>query len=208
MSYSSSNQPIRAPPLHSDYELIDGDPYFTRVISYFRPSDYLNWGAITAAFPLGMKLWEKIEPSDGRNMKPTPLSGTTIRVATLLGFAGGFCLAYVKSSQRFLGWRENEREVKMDRYEIKKKLSLGLLPYDEHLSTLDDRTKDVSNRNSQYSHTLFFLIPWLNTSHHPYHQVDLKKYYVDRKGEEEWGFKLKPLDEIYAKYGLKPYNQQ
>ena len=43
MSYTATNQPVRAPPLNSDYELIDGDPYFTRVVSYFRFSDYVNW---------------------------------------------------------------------------------------------------------------------------------------------------------------------
>lgn len=207
MSYSASNQPVRAPPVHSEYELIDGDPYFTRVISYFRPSDYVNWGLITASFPIGMKIWEKLEPSTGKGMKPSIVTGTTVRAATLLGFVGGFCLNYVRSSQRFLGWRENEREVKKDRYEIKKKLSLGQLPYNENLSKLDDRSKDISNRNSQYSHLLMFVIPWFNTSYHPYHQVDLKKYYVDREGEADWGFKLQPLDEIYAKYGLQ-YKQQ
>ena len=57
---------------------------------------------------------------------------------------------------------------------IKQKLSQGVLPYNEHLSKLDDRNKDISNRNSQYSHALLFVIPWFNTTYHPYHQVDLK----------------------------------
>ncbi|AOW31613.1 hypothetical protein MG5_06262, partial [Candida albicans P57072] len=203
MSYTATNQPVRAPPLNSDYELIDGDPYFTRVVSYFRFSDYVNWAVITASFPLGMKLWEKIVPSQGKGLKPSVVNPVTLRVSTLLGFFGGFCLNYVKSSQRFLGWRENSREVKLDRFEIKQKLSQGVLPYNEHLSKLDDRNKDISNRNSQYSHALLFVIPWFNTTYHPYHQVDLKKYYINREGEENWGFELKPLDEIYAKYGKK-----
>ncbi|CCG22964.1 hypothetical protein CORT_0D01160 [Candida orthopsilosis Co 90-125] len=198
MSYTPSNTPIRAAPISSDYELIDGDPYFSRVIRYFRPSDYLNWGISTAIVPLGINVWERLEPSLGKGMKPSPIAGTTYRAATAIGFVGGFFLAYVKTSQRFLGWKENSREVAKDRYEVKKLLSQGKLPYLENESTLDDRSKDVANRNSQYSSSFLFILPWFNLAYHPYHQVNLKKYYVDRPGEEEWGFKLKPLDEIYT----------
>ncbi|KAI5961907.1 NUXM [Candida pseudojiufengensis] len=203
MSYTQSNIPVRAPPIQSDYELIDGDPYFGRVVSYFRPSDYLKWGISTAIVPLGIQLWERLEPSLGKGMKPSPISGTTYRAATAIGFFGGFFLAYIHSSQRFLGWSENKREVTKDRYEIKKLLSQGKLPYHENESVLDDRNKDIANRNSQYSSTFLFIMPWFNLAYHPYHQVNLQRYYETRPGEENWGFNLKPLDEIYAKYEKK-----
>lgn len=90
MSYTPSNTPIRAAPISSDYELIDGDPYFSRVIRYFRPSDYLNWGISTAIVPLGINVWERLEPSLGKGMKPSPIAGTTYRAATAIGFVGGF----------------------------------------------------------------------------------------------------------------------
>ncbi|KAI3406940.2 NUXM [Candida oxycetoniae] len=199
MSYTATNTPVRALPLDSDYERIDGDPYFGRVVSYFRPSDYLNWAISTAIFPAGLKLWERIEPSGGSGSKPLRINGTTYRAAVAMGLVGGFFLAYVRSSQRFLGWRENASEVKRDRFEMKKLLSEGKLPFHEDKSALDDRNKDVANRNSQYSSSFLFILPWFNLAYHPYHQVNLEKYYIDRPGEEEWGFKLKPLDEIYQK---------
>ncbi|EDK47125.1 hypothetical protein PVL30_002402 [Lodderomyces elongisporus] len=198
MSYTASNRPVRSLPLDSDYELIDGDPYFGRVVRYFRPSDYLNWGIATAAFPLAIHFWEKVDPMNGRGAKPVKLPLGTYRYATIMGFFGGFYLSYIRSSQRFLGWRENEREVKKDRYEIKSLLAQGKMPYHENESALDDRLKDVANRNSQYSALMLWIIPWFNFAYHPYHQVNLEKYYVDRPGEEAWGFKLKPLSEIYG----------
>ncbi|RLV90551.1 hypothetical protein JA1_004501 [Spathaspora sp. JA1] len=203
MSYTATNEPVRNAPPVGDYELIDVDPYFTRVISYFRPSDYGAWGITTASFPLALYIWERLEPIEGPYKSPSKLPGGTLRAATLLGFVGGFYLAYARSSKRFLGWSENEREVKKDRYEIKKLLSQGKLPYFENESTLDDRLKDVANRNSQYSHVGLALLPWFNLAYHPYHGVDLNKYYINRPGEEEWNFQLKPLDEIKAKFAKK-----
>ncbi|KAG7663816.1 NUXM [[Candida] subhashii] len=200
MSYNANNIPIRSPAPYSDYELIDVDPHFFRVVGYFRPSDYGVWAASIAFFPAGLYVWERLEPVQGINKAPMKLPGSLLRQSLALGVIGGFFTAYIRSSKRFLGWTENAREVKMDRYEIKKALSEGRLPYHENLSRLDDRTKDVANRNSQYAFTLLAFIPWFNFAYHPYHGVDLNRYYVDRPGEEAWGFKLKPLDEIRAKY--------
>jgi len=200
MSYTNSNLPVRAEPPYSDYELIDVDPHFNRVVGYFRGSDIGIWAATTAAFPLALQVWEKLEPAEGAFKAPGKVPGGALRTATLLGFVGGFYLAYVRSSKRFLGWSENDREVKKDRYEIKKLLSQEKLPYHENESVLDDRLKDIANRNSQFSFTAFAILPWFNLAHHPYHGVNIQKYYVDRPGEEEWGFKLKPFDQIKAKY--------
>lgn len=200
MSYSKQYEPVRGEPPQSDYEIIDVDPHFNRVVSYFRPSDYAVWGLTAAAFPISLQVWERLEPMNGSFKAPTKIPGGTLRAATLLGFIGGFYLSYVNSSKRFLGWSENAREVKKDRYEIKKLLSQEKLPYHENESKLDDRLKDIANRNSQYSFTMLSVLPWFNFAHHPYHGVNIEKYYETRPGEEEWGFKLKPYDEIKAKY--------
>lgn len=205
MSYNEKYQPVRGQPPQADYEIIDVDPHFSRVISYFRGSDYLAWGASTVAFPIGLQAWERFEPSAGAFKAPGKVPAGALRAATLLGFVGGFYLAYVRSSKRFLGWEENAREVKKDRYEIKKLLSQEKLPYHENESVLNDRLKDISNRNSQYSFTTMAILPWFNFAYHPYHGVNIQKYYEVRPGEEEWGFNLKPYDEIRAKY-VKKYD--
>lgn len=200
MSYTPTNQPIRSDPPFSDYELIDVDPYFTRVVSYFRASDIGIWAGSAVAFPLALQAWERLEPMEGAFKAPGKIPAGALRTATLLGAVGGFYLAYVRSSKRFLGWSENEREVKKDRYEMKKLLSQGKLPYHENESVLDDRLKDIANRNSQFSFTTLAILPWFNLAYHPYHGVNLSKYYESRLGEEDWGFTMKPLDEIKAKY--------
>lgn len=196
MSYTTENHPVRAPNAVSDYELIDSDPHFSRVISYMRPLDLGVWAALTVAMPAALVAWEKLEPSAGQFKAPGKIPGGALRVTTLLGFFGGFYLAYIRSSKRFLGWLENNREVAKDRYEVKKLLSQGKNPYHTEKSNLDDRLKDTASKFSQYSFLNFAVVPWFNWAYHPYHGVDLNKYYEDRPGEEAWGFKLKPLSEI------------
>lgn len=203
MSYTATNQPVRSDAPLTDYELIDIDPHFKRVVGYFRSSDLGIWLGTTMAFPAALQLWERAEPSAGAFKAPGKVPGGALRTATLLGFIGGFYLAYVRSSKRFLGWSENSREVAKDRYEIKSLLNQGKLPYGENESVLDDRMKDIASRNSQYSFTTFAIMPWFNLVNHPYHGVDLKRYYETRQGEENWGFDLKPLDEIREKYATK-----
>jgi hypothetical protein len=39
------------------YPRIDADPHASRVVRYFRPSDYAVWAAGTAAFPSALYLW-------------------------------------------------------------------------------------------------------------------------------------------------------
>lgn len=201
MSYTANSIPVRGPSAPTEYELIDLDPHFNRVVGYFRTSDYGVWAASTAGFPLALAAMERLESSAGPYKAPNKIPGGALRVATFLGLSGGFLLAYIRSSQRFLGWKENAREVKLDRYEIKKSLSEGKLPYHENESLLDDRLKDVANRNSQNSVAIAAIIPWFNFVHHPYHGINIQKYYETRPGEEDWGFgKLTPYEEIKAKY--------
>lgn len=201
MSYHKAHQPVRLEVAPGDYELIDADPHFSRVVSYFRASDLGIWAASTAAFPLALKAWERLDPVAGLFTKPGRVPGGALRAASLLGLSGGFYFAYIRSLKRFLGWAENKREVARDRYEIKLLLAQEKLPYRENESNLDDRLQDVLNRMSQYSFVLLAILPYFNLAHHPYHGVDMRKYYETRPGEELWGFdNLKPYDEIKAKY--------
>ncbi|CAH2351592.1 putative NADH-ubiquinone oxidoreductase 20.9 kDa subunit [[Candida] railenensis] len=204
MSYTASSAPVRGALNPSEYELIDSDPHFNRVVGYMRPSDYAVWGASAVGFPLALVGMERLQSSAGPYKAATKIPGGAIRFTTFLGLTGGFLWAYIRSSQRFLGWQENAREVKLDRYEIKKSLSQEKLPYHENESLLDDRLQDLANRNSQNSVTLLAFVPFFNFAHHPYHGVNIAKYYETRPGEESWGFdNLKPFEEIKAKYTKK-----
>ena len=94
-----------------------------RVVSYFRPSDYAAWALGTAAFPALLSAYgvfalqhagsrskyftELADPSGARRL-PRGIT-PALRLATTLGFAGGFLLAYQRSSMRFWGWHENVR---------------------------------------------------------------------------------------------------
>ncbi|ODV84599.1 hypothetical protein CANARDRAFT_29124 [[Candida] arabinofermentans NRRL YB-2248] len=175
------------------YELIDEDPIFSKVVRFFRPSDYLTWAIGTISAPAGLYLMELYEPAIGRKFtKPPPM---ILRGAGLIGFIGGFLMAYNKSTKRLWGWSENKREVEKDRYEVKKSLSLGLNPYGE--SSMNLYMQDVSSRNSKNSQLMLAFIPWFNFTNHINHGVDLRKYYEVRKGEENWGFdNLPPLNTI------------
>lgn len=176
------------------YEVIDEDPSFCRVIDYFRTSDYLTWAAATVAGPLSLVLLEKYEPVSGRHFKmPKPMF---LRATGLIGFTTGFFLAYTNSTKRFWGASENAREISKDRYDVKSKLSKGENPYGSDKSTLTPYMQDVAARYSKNSQLLLGLLPWFNFVDHPYHGVDLKKYYEVREGEENWNFDLVPLDKI------------
>lgn len=49
-------EPTQFQQLKTIYPLIDADPHFKRVVSYFRPSDYVAWASATAAFPSALYL--------------------------------------------------------------------------------------------------------------------------------------------------------
>ncbi|VVT57194.1 uncharacterized protein SAPINGB_P005581 [Magnusiomyces paraingens] len=177
-------------PIKGEYELIDIDPHFTRVVKYFRASDYLRWALFTASAPLFL-VWSEHIQSEGKSRKVSP---RTFRIATFIGLASGFIFSYNRSVQRFQGIVENAPEVTKDRYEIKSRLSKGLKPYGD--SDLAPWLQRVAARNSTYSSTFTHVFPWFNLVNHEYHGVDLKKYYEVREGEEKWGFDLKlPTDE-------------
>ncbi|CDO55284.1 NUXM subunit of mitochondrial NADH:ubiquinone oxidoreductase (complex I), putative [Geotrichum candidum] len=171
-------------PSQGDYELIDVDPHFSRVVRYFRGSDYLRWALFTGSAPLFLYLSEHIQ-SEG---KSRAVNNRAIRVATFVGFFSGFIFSYNRSSKRFQGVVENQREVEKDRYEIKSLLAQGKKPYGE--TDLPPWIQRIAAKNSTYSSTFNHIFPWFNLVHHEYHGIDLRKYYEVREGEEKWGFNL------------------
>jgi|ERR1700722_2359216 len=98
--------------VETPYPLIDADPHASRVVRYFRASDYATWAAATAAFPSALYLWgifinSSVEDSitqsiysDRADRSKVPLR-TALRLGGLLGFIGGFLLAYQRSSCEF-----------------------------------------------------------------------------------------------------------
>lgn len=97
--------------VETPYPLIDADPHASRVIRYLRPSDYAAWAGMTAAFPSALYLWGEhcpivfialltlhlLHPTDIADPVKTKLR-TGLRLGGLLGFVGGFFLAYQRSS--------------------------------------------------------------------------------------------------------------
>lgn len=96
--------------ISTPYPLIDGDPHASRVVRYFRLSDWATWAAATAAFPAALYLWGTLSlilPYDNsihlygliEKTDPTQLKmRASLRLGGLLGFTGGFLLAYQRSS--------------------------------------------------------------------------------------------------------------
>lgn len=93
--------------VETKYPLIDADPHASRVIRYFRPSDYAFWAGSTIAFPSLLYAWgsiklyhvmpvlknflEMADPTHTRIKTPLKFGG-------LFGFLGGFMFAYQRSS--------------------------------------------------------------------------------------------------------------
>lgn len=171
----------------ADYEIIDVDPHFSRVVKYFRGSDWLKVGLFTASGPAIVTAIEFFE--SGR--KRFHVSPSAIRITAALGFTAGFLNQYAQSSLRFQGAIENSREVRKDRYEIKQRLAQGLSPYKENESSLSQWLRRTAAANSTHSFNYLGIFPWFNFVNHEHHGVSLKKYYETRPGEEEWGFNLK-----------------
>ncbi|KAF7798678.1 hypothetical protein EIP86_009902 [Pleurotus ostreatoroseus] len=169
------------------YPLIDADPHAFRVVRYFRPSDYAAWAAGTAAFPAALYFWDMADPTKMKLRTPLRLGG-------LLGFVGGFLLAYQRSSGtsnhvddvghltlafavRFWGWSENEREQQMDREEMTERIRQGQPLYGH--SDQPEWVQGAAYRNSVFSQLKFAAFPMFNLVNHPHHGVDPSKYKKD-----------------------------
>ncbi|GAA5917360.1 hypothetical protein JCM6882_006336, partial [Rhodosporidiobolus microsporus] len=80
--------------LNQPFPVVDADPHFNRVVRYFRPTDYAVWAAGAGVAPAIVYGMELADPTKlGRaGLRPT------LKLATWLGFCGGFLLAYQNSS--------------------------------------------------------------------------------------------------------------
>lgn len=107
--------------LSTPYPVVDADPHAGRVIRYMRPSDYVLWAGATAAAPgaiYGMRQFNSlanelncITHSRWHHITHTELADPTklgraglrptLKLATWLGFCGGFLLAYQTSSRKY-----------------------------------------------------------------------------------------------------------
>ncbi|KAF9531725.1 NADH-ubiquinone oxidoreductase complex I, 21 kDa subunit-domain-containing protein [Crepidotus variabilis] len=155
--------------VETQFPLIDADPHASRVISYFRPSDYAVWAASTAAFPGLLYAWEMADPTNAKIKTP-------IRLGGFLGFSAGFLFAYQRSSTRFWGWSENKREEEMDLKELRERAEKGLPLYGS--SHQPDWVQAGAARNSQWSQLKFATFPMVNLVSHQHHGTDPAKYGV------------------------------
>ncbi|KAF9054449.1 NADH-ubiquinone oxidoreductase complex I, 21 kDa subunit-domain-containing protein [Panaeolus papilionaceus] len=151
----------------TEYPLIDSDPHASRVISYFRPSDYAVWAAATGAFPAALYFWDMADPSKVK-LRPT------LKLGGFLGFTAGFLLAYQRSSLRFWGWSENAREQERDLQEMRQLIKEGKSIYGE--SHQPEWVQASASRNSQWSQLKFGAFPMFNLVNHQHHGVDTAKY--------------------------------
>lgn len=158
------------------YPLIDSDPHAFRVIRYFRPSDYATVAAGTAAFPAALYFWDMADPTHLRLR-------TSLRLGGLLGFLGGFMLAYQRSSFRFWGWSENKREEEMDIAEMKQRVSEGKSLYGD--SDQPMWVRNAAHNSSAFSQLKLHAFPWFNLVNHPYHGTDPAKYGVVEEKRDE-----------------------
>ncbi|TDL24032.1 hypothetical protein BD410DRAFT_786750 [Rickenella mellea] len=155
--------------VETPYPLIDADPHASRVIRYFRPSDYAMIAGGTAAFPAALYFWEMADRSNIRLRSGLKLGG-------FLGFVGGFLLAYQQSSFRFWGWRENKREQEKDLAELSQRAREGKPLYGE--SDQPMWVQAAAYRNSAFSQLKFSAFPFFNLVNHPFHGTDPAKYGV------------------------------
>ncbi|KAG8861483.1 hypothetical protein FRB96_002932 [Tulasnella sp. 330] len=153
----------------SPYPLIDADPHAFRVVRFMRPSDYAVLAGGTAAAPGILYAMERIDPSRGP-MRPA------LKLAGLLGFVGGFLLAYQRSTFRFWGWTENGREQAKDLAELTQRAREGKPLYGQ--SDLEPYLQGVAHRNSAFSQLKLSSMPWFNLVNHPHHGTDPAKYGV------------------------------
>ncbi|GJJ11021.1 hypothetical protein Clacol_005250 [Clathrus columnatus] len=117
--------------IKTPYPLIDQDPHFTRVVRYFRPSDYATLAGATAAFPGAFMFLEWVDPTRtrGRRYLKAPLI-----MATTLGF---------------WGWTENAREEAKDLAELSERAHQGKPLYGE--SNQPEWVQTIAAGNSTFS---------------------------------------------------------
>ncbi|CAH7687466.1 NADH-ubiquinone oxidoreductase complex I, 21 kDa subunit-domain-containing protein [Phakopsora pachyrhizi] len=158
------------------FPLLDTDPHFKRVIRYMRFSDLATWLGFTAGTPALLYAWDLSNKIPVQHVKTQP---RFYALGTWLGFCGGFLFACQRSTNRFLGWVENEREQKIQEEEFTRIARSGKTIWGE--SNLQPWIQSVAHHNSQFAHLKYSTIPWFNFVNHPYHGVDVSKYYEEAK---------------------------
>ncbi|KAJ1720139.1 hypothetical protein LPJ53_005198 [Coemansia erecta] len=152
-------QPVHQAP----YPVIDTDPNFTRVVRYFRPTDYVVAAGLTALGPGFMYWMEKYQPS-GNPGKPLMRA---MKVAGGVGAMAGFLTAYMMVSARFWGLSENTREIKKYREEYARLKAQG-----KPMHGTSSMPLAMQRTAASYSTGAFFnfdVVPWFNFVSHPYH---------------------------------------
>ncbi|KXN86570.1 NADH-ubiquinone oxidoreductase 21 kDa subunit [Leucoagaricus sp. SymC.cos] len=137
-----------------------------------RPSDYAVWLGAAGAFPAALYFWEMADPTKIRMRTPLRLGG-------LLGFVGGFLLAYQRSSARFWGWSENQREYERDVEELSQRAKEGKPLYGE--TSQPEWVQGTAFRNSQFSQLKFSVFPMFNLVNHQHHGMDPARYGAQEK---------------------------
>ncbi|KJA28126.1 hypothetical protein HYPSUDRAFT_197659 [Hypholoma sublateritium FD-334 SS-4] len=158
--------------IQTEYPLIDADPHASRVVRYFRPSDYAFWAGTTAAFPAALYGLEMADPIGAKMRVHLKLGG-------FLGFTAGFLMAYQRSSMRFWGWTENKREEERDLEELRQRVRDGKPLYGE--SPQPAWVQYAASTNSQWSQLKFSTFPMFNFVNHDHHGTDPAKYGVKPK---------------------------
>ncbi|KAF8159597.1 NADH-ubiquinone oxidoreductase complex I, 21 kDa subunit-domain-containing protein [Crassisporium funariophilum] len=158
--------------VETSYPLIDADPHASRVIRYFRPSDYVAWAGATAAFPAALYFWEMADPTKLRIK-------THLKLGGLMGFTAGFLFAYQRSSLRFWGWSENQREEAKDLEELSQRARERQPLYGESHQPV--WVQAAAARNSQWSQLKFSIFPMFNLVNHGHHGTDPAKYGVEKE---------------------------
>ncbi|KAI9890161.1 MAG: hypothetical protein M1814_004442 [Vezdaea aestivalis] len=172
----SLNLPL-SPQILDPTELTPLNRHIKRVIRYARPEDYVAGGGMAVGGPLAFWTMEKFQPTYlGR-----AAFMASMRTMFFISAAGGFFWFASRSTLRFYGWRENAREVEMDKREMVDRIKKGQKPYGD--STMSPYLQGVAARNSRHSTLFIHTIPWFNFVNHEYHGVDTAKYY--RQAERE-----------------------
>ena len=129
------------------------------MVRYFRPSDYYYMAGSTLAFPGALWLMESASPARGKGKL-----SAAIKLSAALGLCGGFLYAYQRSTFRFWGWSENEREQQRAQEEAQSGTVIG-----QGESSLSDEMQGVAHRNSVFSQLNLAVLPWFNVVNHKYH---------------------------------------
>ncbi|KAJ2026297.1 hypothetical protein IWW57_003084 [Coemansia sp. S610] len=145
------------------YPIIDTDPIFSRVVRYFRWSDYAIAAGFTAFGPAMMYWLEKYQPT-GNTGKPLIRA---MKVSAGVTGMTGFLLAYQLVCMRFVGMTENSREIKKYRIEYAKLKAQGKPMHG--VSSLPLSMQRTAAAYSTWAFLNFDVFPMFNFVNHPYH---------------------------------------